>query len=197
MNVNVELVAPRHLDALADLFRACECPCFCRYWHFEGDKNAWLERCAFTPAANEAELRADVVRGEARARGLVAFEEDQAVGWMKLAPRATLPKLRNRGPYRALDLGPDDGVLVIGCMLVRPDMRKKGVARALVTAATRVAKDLGARAVEAYPHAAEGLGEHEVWMGPNALFTSLGFKRVTGEHPYPVLRLDLGDATVT
>jgi GNAT superfamily N-acetyltransferase len=181
------------MDALADLFRACECPCFCRYWHFEGDKNAWLERCAFTPAANEAELRADVVRGEARARGLVAIDDEiRVAGWMKLAPRATLPKLRNRGPYRALDLGPDDGgVLSIGCMLVRPDMRKKGVARALVMEAPRVAKELGARAIEAYPHAAEGLGEHEVWMGPNALFTSLGFKRVTGEDAYPVLRLDL------
>ncbi|HEX4515130.1 MAG TPA: N-acetyltransferase, partial [Polyangiaceae bacterium] len=64
MNDVVEAVAPRHLDALADLFRACECPCFCRYWHFEGDKNAWLERCALTPAINEAELRADVLRGE-------------------------------------------------------------------------------------------------------------------------------------
>jgi len=195
--MNVELIAPKHLDALADLFRACESPCFCRYWHFEGDKNAWLERCATSPTVNEAEMRADVVRGEARARGLIALEEDAAVGWMKLAPRATLPKLRNRGPYRALDLGADDGVLSIGCMLVRPEMRKKGVARALVTEAPRIAKELGARAIEAYPHAAEGLGEHEIWMGPNALFASLGFKHVTGESPYPVLRLDLGDATVT
>ena len=42
--MKVEAVTPHHLDALADLFRACESPCFCRYWHFEGDKNAWLER---------------------------------------------------------------------------------------------------------------------------------------------------------
>jgi GNAT superfamily N-acetyltransferase len=82
-------------------------------------------------------------------------------------------------------------------MLVRPDMRKKGVARELVTQAPRIAKELGARAIEAYPHAAEGLGEHEIWMGPNGLFVALGFKRVTGEQPYPVLRLDLRDTTVT
>jgi GNAT superfamily N-acetyltransferase len=116
---------------------------------------------------------------------------------MKLAPRKTLPKLRTRSVYRALDLGDDEGVLSIGCMLVRPDMRKKGVARALVSAAPAIAKTSGARAIEAYPHAAEGLGEHEVWMGPNALFVSLGFERVTGEHPYPVLRLDLRNTTVT
>jgi GNAT superfamily N-acetyltransferase len=197
--IDVKLVAPAHLDALADLFRACECPCFCRYWHFEGDKNAWLERCAISPAANEAEMRADVVNGEPRAGGLVAFDADERtiVGWMKLAPRATLSKLRNGRVYRALDLGDDAGVLSIGCMLVRPDVRKTGVARALVTAAPRIAKERGAQAIEAYPHAMKDLGPHQVWMGPASLFESLGFKHVTGESPYPVFRLDLRNTTVT
>jgi GNAT superfamily N-acetyltransferase len=112
-------------------------------------------------------------------------------GWMKLAPRASLPKLRGRSVYRKLDLGPDDGVLSIGCMLVRPDARGQGVARALVTAATRLARDRGASAIEAYPHAATTLGAHEVWMGPHALFASLGFQRVAGEDAYPVLRFTL------
>lgn len=189
--IDVRFVAPAHLDALADLFRACECPCFCRYWHFEGDKNAWLERCAISPQVNEAEMRSDVVRGEARAGGLVALSEGRAVGWMKLAPRATLSKLRNGRVYRALDLGDDAGVLSIGCMLVRPDARGTGVARALVSAAPRFAKERGARAIEAYPHAMKDLGPHQVWMGPAKLFESLGFVRVAGEQPYPVLRLDL------
>lgn len=189
--ISVDFIAPAHLDALADLFHACECPCFCRYWHFEGDKNAWLERCAISPAINEAELRADVVNREPRAGGLVAMSGEIAVGWMKLAPRATLPKLRNGRVYRALDLGLDDGVLSIGCMLVRPDARNTGVARALVSAAPRIAKERGARAIEAYPHAMKDLGPHEVWMGPAPLFESLGFEKVAGESPYPVLRLDL------
>jgi GNAT superfamily N-acetyltransferase len=180
-------VAPIHLDALAELFRACECPCFCQYWHFEGDKNAWLERCAQSPEVNESALRADVGRGEAAA-GLVALDDSRVMGWMKLAPRATLPKLRGRSVYRALDLGSDDGVLSIACMLVHPDARGSGIARGLVTAATRMAHDRGARAIEAYPHARSGLGAHEAWMGPHALLVSLGFKRVAGDDVYPVLR---------
>ena len=195
--IDVRFVAPAHLDALADLFRACECPCFCRYWHFEGDKNAWLERCAISPQVNEAEMRSDVVRAEPRAGGLVALDGDLAVGWMKLAPRATLPKLRNGRVYRALDLGDDAGVLSIGCMLVRPDARGTGVARALVSAAPTIAKERGASAIEAYPHAMKDLGAHEVWMGPVTLYESLGFKHVTGESPYPVFRLDLRNTTVT
>jgi GNAT superfamily N-acetyltransferase len=184
-------LAPRHLDALADLFRACECPCFCRYWHFEGDKNSWLERCATSPHTNEAELRMDVLRGEARSAGLVALEGDVARGWMKLAPRASLPKLRTGRVYRSLDLGPDDGVLSIACMLVHPDARRTGVARALITEAPRFARERGAHAIEAYPHGVANLGPHESWMGPHALLTSLGFRAVAGENPYPVMRLEV------
>ncbi len=188
----VEPVAAEHADALADFFRACQSPCFCRFWHFEGDKNAWLARSALEPEKNEADMRADLSRGEPRASGLVAFDEARrVVGWMKLAPRATLPKLRARPVYRSRDLGPDEGVLAIGCMLVLPELRGTGVARALVVAALELARARGARAVEAYPHAAEALGAHEVWMGPAQLFASLGFRHVAGENPYPVLRVDL------
>jgi len=191
--IDVASVLPTHLDALTDLFRACECPCFCRYWHFEGDKNAWLARCAEAPQLNEAELRADVVQSavSGASPGLVALEGTSVSGWMKLAPRVALPKLRNRAVYRSLDLGTDDGVLSIGCMLVRPEKRGSGVARALVTAATRLARERGARAIEAYPHGAPSLGPHEVWMGPRELFVSLGFQKVGGEEAYPVLRFTL------
>jgi len=210
---DVVRLEPRYLDALAELFRACECPCFCRYWHFEGDKNAWLARCAESPQVNEAELRADVVRGEARSRGLLAFgaenrgveqsdssfgglgaqppSETDVAGYMKLAPRASLPKLRARPVYRALDLGSDDGVLSIGCMLVRPDMRGRGVARALVVHAIEMARAEHIRAIEAYPHALPNLGSHEIWMGPHDMLVSLGFVRVAGDDAYPVLRFTL------
>jgi len=190
--LRVGRLEPRYLDALAELFRACECPCFCRYWHFEGDKNAWLARCADAPQVNEGELRADVVRDEPRSRGLLAFEtvETKVAGYMKLAPRGALPKLRNRPVYRALELGNDDGVLSIGCMLVHPEMRGRGVARALVSHAIGMSRAEHVRAIEAYPHALPNLGSHEVWMGPHAMLLSLGFVRVAGDDAYPVLRFD-------
>jgi len=191
MSATVVVATRDHASALADLFRACESACFCRYWHFDGDKNAWLERCALSPEKNEAEMRDDLARDAPRARGLVALDEARAVGWMKLAPRDALPKLRARRDLRALDLGDDDRVLSIGCMLVRPDARGRGVARDLVVAGVAHAERVRARAIEAYPHAARDLGPHEVWMGPCALFASLGFKHVTGDPIYPVMRLAL------
>ena len=123
---------------------------------------------------------------------MLAIEESgEAVGWMKLAPRALLPKLRRQGAYRAVDLGDDDGVWSIGCLLVRPDRRRHGVARALVEAAPEQVRAWGGRAVEAYPHrVAHALHDEEAWMGPERVFAvTKGWQAVHDVAPYPVYRL--------
>jgi GNAT superfamily N-acetyltransferase len=181
------------------LFEACGSACFCRYWHFEGKKNEWLERCAQRPEENRDEQLALVRAAAPEARGLLAMEGSAAVGWMKLAPRARLPKLRRQGAYRPLDLGPDEGVWSIGCLLVRPDRRHHGVARALVAAAADHARawatpELPALAIEAYPRGEAGgeapprLHDEEAWVGTQSLFESCGFVRMAGEPAYPVMR---------
>jgi GNAT superfamily N-acetyltransferase len=186
------------------LFEASGSTCFCRYWHFVGRKNEWLERCFQRPDENRDEQLALVRSGALEARGLLAMDGPTAVGWMKLAPRALLPKLRQQGAYRPLDLGPDEGVWSVGCLLVRPDRRRTGVARALVMAAPEhlLAWDgpsSPVAAIEAYPRgsnpvagAAGGtslmLHDEEAWVGTQHLFESCGFTRVAGEPAYPVMR---------
>lgn len=179
--------------AWAALFDASGCSCFCRWWHFMGNKHEWLARCFEDPARNRDEQLARVHAGQLEARGLLAMEESEAVGWMKLAPRALLPKLRRQGPYRALHLGDDSDpshpVWSIGCFLVRPDRRRSGVARALLEAAPDQVRAWGGRTVEAYPHrAVHPLRDEEAWMGPEALFLGLGWKPVHDVAPYPVYR---------
>jgi len=178
--------------AWAALFEASGCCCFCRWWHFTGNKNEWLARSFEEPAKNRDEQVALVASGALEARGLLAMEGADAVGWMKLAPRSLLPKLRRQGAYRALDLGDDEGVWSIGCLLVRPDRRRSGVARALVEAAQGQVRAWGGRAVEAYPHrVGHALHDEEAWMGPEGVFVTLGWRAVHDVAPYPVYRLNL------
>lgn len=193
----VEAVTRDHFARLAALFEACGSACFCRWWHFAGTKNEWIERCALRPEENRRELEEALAAGSDSARGIVAIAGDEVVGWMKLAPRASLPKLRALPVYRAHELGTDEGVFSIGCFLVHPEHRRRGVARAMLAAAPTIVRAWSGTAIEAYPHAIDRtMYDEEAWMGPNALFEHAGFTQRGGELPYPVLRLRVADAPV-
>ncbi len=184
-----------HVQGLADLFEACNCACYCRYWHFGGDKNAWLARTALEPDVNRREFFGAVASRSDEARGLVAFDDaGELVGWLKLAPAAGLPKVYEQRFYRGLPTlqGPREGVLTVGCVLVRPAFRRRGVAQALAAALPAVARAQGARSVEAMPYVAEGEQSDELlWTGPYAALLEAGFAVVEGSFPYPILRLEL------
>jgi len=125
--------------------------------------------------------------------GVVALGGNDVVGWLKLAPAAAVPKLYAQRVYRRLPCfdGPRDGVLTVGCLLVDPAWRRRGVARALVHGAIAFARAEGARALEAFPRRADELRDEEAFTGPFSLFVEAGFQIVHDFQPYPVLRLDL------
>jgi GNAT superfamily N-acetyltransferase len=174
------------------LFVACGSACFCHYWQFVGTKNEWLARCFGDPDSNRRDQRVLVRDGAPEAHGLLAIEEDAAIGWIKLAPRSALPKLLRQGAYRRLDLGPAEGMWGIACLLVHPSFRRRGVARALVMAAVDHVRERGGKAIEAYPREADyPLHDEEAWLGTPSLFAACGFARIAGEAPYPVMRQTL------
>jgi GNAT superfamily N-acetyltransferase len=198
----VEPLGPENVGAWTALFERASSHCFCRWWHFGGTKNEWLARCAMDSDANRAEAEASLQARTDDALGLVAFRESAAVGWMKLSPRAAVPKLRKLPIYRSVDLGADEGVWSIGCFLIDPTERQHGVAGALLDAAPAFVRARGGHAIEGYPkHVHESaharLHDEEALMGPEALFTSRGFTRVAEEQTtkmYPVYRLTLEQA---
>lgn len=183
----VEPLGEKHLEGFAKLFEASSSSCFCRYWHFAGTKNEWLDRCANRPEENLADQRDAIVRGDLAAGGLVALQDGAVVGWMKLAPRASLPKLTSLPVYRQLVAEP--GTWTIGCFVVAPSARRRGVARALVRSAESYVSEHGGRAIEAHPRrSTEPLHDEEVWQGPERVFVELGFTAIHDVSPYPVYR---------
>jgi GNAT superfamily N-acetyltransferase len=195
----VELAGPQHLAGLESLFDAAGSPCFCRFWHFEGTNNAWLERCAIRPEDNRTELRSALQSGSDEARGLVALQrsatsEPSLVGWLKVAPASSVKKLYDRKLYRGLPCFEGDraGVFVIGCMLIHPAHRHRGVATTLVRGAIHLAPTWGARALEAFPRRPkEPVSDEELWTGPMGAYGANGFVVVNDFEPYPVLRREV------
>lgn len=193
--VRVEAASAEHADRLAALFEAAGSPCHCRFWHFSGTNNAWLERCAVAPGDNRAEFEAALRAGGDEARGVVAITDDaELIGWMKVAPVAAVKKAYDRRLYRGLPCFAGDraGVFLIGCALVHPAHRRRGVATALVAGAVRIAPGWGARALEALPRRPrEPVSDDELFTGPMGAYAANGFVEVHAFEPYPVLRRDL------
>jgi GNAT superfamily N-acetyltransferase len=190
--VRCEALGEASTEALAELFDRAGSSCFCSYFHFEGDKNAWLARLAHEPEQNRREL-AERARTPSL-RGVVAKLDDaRVVGWMKLEPALALPKLYAQRTYKGLPIftGERAHVWTIGCFLVDPDFRRRGVARALLEKGIELARSAGARALEAFPRRAEGVMDEQLFTGPLALFESAGFAVVHDQAQYPVLRRDL------
>ena len=183
----VERFGPAHLEGFRGLFEASSSPCFCRYWHFTGTKNEWLDRCAHRPEENLGEQADARRRDDPSARGLVALENGLLVGWMKVAPREAMPKLTSLPVYRNVPF--EEGSWSIGCFLVHPASRRHGVALSLVTAAEEQVAAWGGRAIEAYPRrSTEPLHDEEAWQGPERVFVERGFTPVHDVAPYPVYR---------
>lgn len=191
----IEAAGPEHTDALAQLFGEEASSCFCRYWHFEGERNAWLERCAMRPDENEREMRGALASGSEEGRGLVAKGEGgRVIGWLKLSRATSLPKLYDQRLYRKLPCfaGDRDGVFTVGCMLVSSSFRRRGVGRALIEGAIRIAPSLGARSIEAFPRRVpEGAHDEDLLLGPLSVYLENGFRVVHEIGPYPVLRREL------
>ena len=179
--------------ALAEFFARSDVPCHCRYFHFPGDTNAWLTRLAHDPDRNRDDFQGALACGTPESSGIVALRGAEVVGWLKVAPVRAVPKIYAQRVYRGLPCfdGSREGVHAIGCVLVDPSWRGRGVARALLGGAIDDARAAGARALEAFPRRGDGLRPDEVFTGPFRLFAQRGFSVVHDFAPYPVLRLVL------
>ena len=136
----------------------------------EGSLNA-RRRAAMTKLA----------RRRSRAPGLMAFEGDDAVGWVAVAPRDELGRVdRSRATPRVDDVD----VWVIPCVTVRKAERGRGIAVALIRAAADYAFAHGAPAVEAYPRAgAVRTGDDNAYFGTEPMFRRAGFQVVRKPPP--------------
>jgi GNAT superfamily N-acetyltransferase len=177
------------------LFASSGYGCYCRFWHFTGGPRDWLMRCAQTPELNAAEFETQFVLGGEDVRGLVAITpEHEVLGWLKLAPAASVQKIYDQRLYRALPCfsGDRSGVYTIACVQVREDQRRRGIARAMLHRAVEVARAWGALSIEAFPRRDTDMSDASRMMGPLEVFEELGFQVVRDFSPYPVLRKELG-----
>jgi uncharacterized protein YndB with AHSA1/START domain/GNAT superfamily N-acetyltransferase len=172
-DVEVRPLAPERLDDFLDLFdnraftdnpswRAC----YCFNFRFAGDE---AEAAGRTGADNRRDM-SEAISND-RAHGLLAYAGGRAVGWCSASPKAEMVQLTRRDWMPA----ESERVGIVGCLVIAPQYRRHGVARALVAAAGDYLAGIGCTVVEAYP-VKELHGDAHGFYGPLDIYRELGYE---------------------
>ncbi|MDF8265205.1 GNAT family N-acetyltransferase [Luteipulveratus flavus] len=153
----------------------------------------WCQRFKLAPKESfgntPAEVRADRLReqtacgdpGSPTTSGLVAYLDDEAVGWCAVEPRPAYVGLVRvfRVPWDGREEDKQDAsVWAITCLLVRKGHRRRGISRALAAAAVEHARSRGARALEAYPITRTDVISEELHVGTVRTYEDAGLSVV-------------------
>jgi GNAT superfamily N-acetyltransferase len=192
-------LTPDRLPDLADLFEQGGDPkwCWCAYYRvrsFDFSKGSkGRHRAVLTDATTCG-------AAEGRAPGLVAYDGEDAVGWISIGPREDYERLEHSRTLAPVDETP---VWSIVCFVVGRRSRGRGVAKALLAAGTTYALEHGARVLEAYPIEvpdATRVPSANVYRGTLSMFEAAGFtvvarRAVPGGPTRPIVRLSLAPTT--
>ena len=128
------------------------------------------------PVSARRKMAMSLLAGRERAPGLLAYDGDEPVGWIAVAPRHELGRIARSRAAPPVD---DVPVWVIPCVTVAKAYRGRGIAVSLIKAAVAYAGEQGAPAVEAYPRAdGERTGDDNVYFGTETMFRRAGFEVV-------------------
>jgi GNAT superfamily N-acetyltransferase len=146
----------------------CQCQGYRMGWHAQHSDNV---------AGRRELLRDQVIEGH----GLIAHLDGEPVGWCSVAPRRDYTYLRKTTWAGRSEDKDDATVWAVTCFVTRAGFRHQGVSRALAAGTIDIARDNGARAVEAYPMK-PAPGKEVTWgemhVGALNAFLAAGFRVV-------------------
>jgi len=141
------------------------------------------------PEGNKKIMKQLVNKGEPQ--GLIAFINDQPVGWIAMAPREDYMKIENSRVFKRID---DKPVWSITCFFIKKEFRHNGLSKQLIKGAIDFAKKKSIKTLEAYPAIpyAEKVPHPFLWVGVLSAFIKNGFRIVKqSSKSRAMVRIDL------
>jgi len=191
MEADIRPVTAALWPAFEDLFGkqgACY-GCWCTHY-----RNAPSVRRENNRQRNKDQIRERIEAGPPP--GLLAFEDDLAIGWMQVGPRADVPEWNNPGrgsaPLDPADAA-DPAVWAISCFFIRNKARGRGLTHRLVAGGIDFARQNGARFLEACPmDLSRDSRSAGLCVGSSRVFEKAGFARAAERKAgRPLMRLAL------
>ena len=110
--------------------------------------------------------------------GLLALQDEDAIGWISFAPREQFAKLENSRVHKRID---EEKVWSITCFFIKKEFRNKGLSFELIEVAKDFAKKNKIKILEAYPVKpySEKMPDAFAWTGFYNTFLKAGFKVVS------------------
>ena len=144
--------------------------CWCMWWR--------VTRAQFQKqkgAGNRRAMEGVVASGEVP--GILAYADDQPIGWCAIAPRDAYPALNRSRTLKRVD---DEPVWSVTCFFVAEAFRGQGVMASLLRVAVGHARERGARIVEGYPVDMKKRLPRgwEAYLGTISTFREAGFAEV-------------------
>src|SRR4051794_2859223 len=197
MTLDIQPLTLERFPDLAELFEQGGDPrwCWCAYFRIGG-----FDFSSGGKARHRAVMEEAVVETakERRAPGLVAYDGDEAVGWVSIGPREDYERLAHSTILKRVD---DEPVWSIVCFVVGRRSRGRGLARELLDAGITYARDHGATMLEAYPvevPEGERVPSAILYRGKLTMFERAGFEVVArrsvpgSRAPRPIVRRPVG-----
>jgi GNAT superfamily N-acetyltransferase len=157
--------------------------CWCMFWLLPGKE--WT---AQKGEANRKAMQRIVKTG--RPPGLLAYVDDEPVGWCAVGPRADYVRLATSRVLKPVD---EQSVWSVTCFFVAKPFRRRGLTVALLAAAAKFARKHGAMVLEGYP--TEPIKDQPdvfVYTGLASAYRKASFKEVARRSPTrPIFRRKL------
>ncbi|HUF01323.1 MAG TPA: GNAT family N-acetyltransferase [Gaiellaceae bacterium] len=141
--------------------------CWCQFWRLRGSAH-WDGHGAGNRAALEEEIRGGAEPG------LLAYLDGIPVGWCRAGPRESFARLDHSRKLARVD---DEETWSAVCFYVHPAAKRRGVAAALLQAATARAAAHGGEFLEGYP-VRTGHPNIDAYTGYLPMFVAAGFEQV-------------------
>jgi len=144
--------------------------CWCMYWRIR--QSVWEKQKG---DGNKKAIKKIIFSDEVP--GILAYLNDEPVGWCSVAPREEFIKLGNSRILKPVD---DNLVWSVVCFFIHRNYRRKGLSVALLNAVKKFVKSNGGKIIEGYPvePKKDKMPDAFAWTGLSEAFKKAGFKEV-------------------